>query len=83
MIRGYVKEESGEVVLSIADNGPGIPTEYLSRVFDPFFTTKEVGKGTGLGLAVVYGLVRDLGGRMEVENRQGAIFTIFFRVSED
>jgi signal transduction histidine kinase len=48
-------------------------------VFDPFFSTKEAGKGTGLGLAVIYSLVRDLGGDIEVENRPGggALFRVY------
>jgi signal transduction histidine kinase len=71
---------AGEVVLRVADNGPGIPAEDLPHVFDPFFTTKEVGKGTGLGLTVIYGFMRDLGGRVEAANRPGggAVFTLRF-----
>jgi signal transduction histidine kinase len=72
---GRGRGEDG-VVLRVADNGPGISEEHLRRLFDPFFTTKEMGKGTGLGLAVVYGLVAEMGGRIEVENRDGAVFTI-------
>ncbi len=83
LISGVFNAETGEVVLTIADNGPGIPVDDLPRLFDPFFTTKEVGKGTGLGLAVVYGLVRDLGGRVEVENRNGAVFTMCFIAAKE
>lgn len=69
-------EAAGEVLLIVRDNGPGIPAEYVNRLFDPFFTTKSVGQGTGLGLSVVYGLVRDLGGHIEVASDCGAVFTI-------
>ncbi|CCO24121.1 c-type heme family protein [Maridesulfovibrio hydrothermalis] len=66
-----------EVLLRVADNGSGLDRESIGNIFDPFFTTKEVGKGTGLGLAVVYGLVKDLGGRIEVENDNGAVFSVY------
>ncbi|NJB69250.1 signal transduction histidine kinase [Desulfobaculum xiamenense] len=72
-----------EVLIIVADNGPGIPRENLGRIFDPFFTTKDVGRGTGLGLAVVYGLVREMGATIDVENRDGAQFTLTFPVPED
>jgi len=65
-----------EILIQVSDNGPGIPDEDLARVFDPFFTTKEVGKGTGLGLSVAYGLLQDLGGRIEAENDGGAVFNL-------
>jgi signal transduction histidine kinase len=64
------------VYLRVADNGPGIAPEDTPRIFDPFFTTKEAGRGSGLGLAVVYGLLRDMNGRIEVENSGGAVFTV-------
>jgi signal transduction histidine kinase len=64
--------EPGRYVrISVTDTGHGIPPEHLGRVFDPFFTTKAVGKGTGLGLAVVYGTARAHGGGVTVESQPG------------
>lgn len=72
------------VALEIEDTGVGIPTQDMSKVFDPFFTTKEVGKGTGLGLAVCYGIITDHGGRLSVRSTvgKGTTFTIFLPVTD-
>jgi signal transduction histidine kinase/ActR/RegA family two-component response regulator len=68
------------VRLTVADTGGGIPPAVLDRVFDPFFTTKGVGEGTGLGLALVDGIVHDLGGAIELATRpgEGTEFNIWF-----
>lgn len=69
---------AGRVAIEIEDTGVGIPSADLSKIFEPFFTTKEVGKGTGLGLAVCYGIITDHGGRLSVRSipGKGTIFTI-------
>ena len=64
-------EAQRELCLAVKDNGTGIPPEILPKIFDPFFTTKEVGKGTGLGLAMVFGIVQAHGGRIEVDSLVG------------
>jgi two-component system, cell cycle sensor histidine kinase and response regulator CckA len=67
----------GEIRITIADNGPGVPPELERRIFEPFFTTRESGQGTGLGLSVSFGIVKSMGGRLELESsRAGARFTI-------
>lgn len=73
-----VRERDGHLEISVADNGAGIAPEHFDRLFEPFFTTKQIGKGTGLGLYVSYGLVRENGGDLTASNRDGggAVFTV-------
>lgn len=66
-----VRGDADYVIITIADNGQGIPAEIQKKIFEPFFTTKEKGEGTGLGLATVYGFIRQCGGNITVHSREG------------
>ena len=72
------------VALSVQDNGPGMDARTLQRIFEPFFTTKPVGQGTGLGLPVVHGVMRNHGGAVDVYSipGQGSRFTLYFPLVE-
>ncbi|HEX8233763.1 MAG TPA: ATP-binding protein [Caulobacteraceae bacterium] len=83
MALGYTAAPEGEFALiEVADTGPGIPPELMAKIFEPFFTTKAVGEGTGLGLATVYGIVKQADGWIHVDSKpgEGAAFRVFLPV---
>ncbi len=77
--------EGESVVVTVEDTGIGIPPENMDKIFEPFFTTKEVGKGTGLGMSISYGIVKDYGGTIEVRSdvNAGTTFRLTFPVAEE
>ncbi|UCH48419.1 MAG: hypothetical protein JSU95_00955 [Betaproteobacteria bacterium] len=74
----HSRKHADGVAVDIQDNGSGIPSDVLPKIFDPFFTTKDIGKGTGLGLSISYKIIKQHGGRIEVDSKpgQGTRFTV-------
>jgi PAS domain S-box-containing protein len=84
--RGPAKLAAGRyLVIRVADTGHGMPAEIQARVFEPFFTTKQRGQGTGMGLAVAYGIISSHGGGIELvsEPNRGALFTVYLPAAPD
>ena len=77
-IRAHPSADGRWIVIDVTDTGVGIDPEHLPQIFDPFYTTKQVGRGTGLGLSVTYGIVEKHGGHIEAKSRkgEGATFTV-------
>jgi signal transduction histidine kinase len=70
-LKAYSSEDGQWLKVEIADTGVGIEPQHLPRIFDPFYTTKQVGRGTGLGLSVTYGIVEKHGGHIDVQSQKG------------
>ncbi len=82
LVRTY--SENSKVVVTVTDNGVGIPEVVRNKIFEPFFTTKQTGKGMGLGLAITYGIVRDYGGTIKIDSKptEGTTFYLTFSAVE-
>jgi len=76
-IRSYLEDR--KIVVTVSDTGVGIPEEIMDRVFEPFFTTKQVGKGTGLGLPISYGIIKEYGGTIDIKSEEGVGTTFILK----
>lgn len=78
----YHLKDQEYAVLKVTDSGCGIPDDIIGQIFDPFFTTKDVGEGTGLGLTEVAGILRDIGGAIDIESElgKGTTFLLYFPI---
>ena len=65
------KKDGNTILISVRDNGPGIPSNIVEKIFQPFFTTKPTGQGTGLGLSLAYDIIKGHGGEINVATREG------------
>ncbi len=85
IIKISTQASDGRITLTVADNGIGIAEANLARIFDPFYTTKPVGQGTGLGLSICYGIIKKLGGDIQVQSAKGrgTTFNIIFPITKD
>jgi two-component system NtrC family sensor kinase len=83
-IKTNYKKDKNTAVIEFTDTGCGIPEEIINKIFDPFFTTKEVGEGTGLGLSMSYGIIKDHGGTIDIRSKvgEGTTFIIELPVGE-
>jgi len=82
-IKTFSKEKGKTVGIEVIDTGTGIPQEMMSKIFEPFYTTKKKGKGVGLGLSVVYGIIQEHGGQIYVDSNQGKGTSFFITLFED
>ena len=76
------KRVRDSVIISVRDNGPGIPEEIRDKIFQPFFTTKPAGQGTGLGLSLSYDIVKAHGGELKVETKEGEGSTFIIQLPD-
>jgi signal transduction histidine kinase len=73
-------EDAKDIIITVSDNGTGIPSDILPKIFDPFFTTKPVNVGTGLGLSIAHGIITEQGGTITVESTQGEGTTFIIKL---